>query len=64
MASKVLSVSTDSYGITTVRYHAPKFTNFGDSMKELEQRHLQERYSQPKRGKQSKLGKKEVGEVK
>jgi hypothetical protein len=64
MASKVLSVSTDSFGITTVRYHAPKFTNFGDNMSELEQQHIEERYNKPKRGKQSKPGKKEVAEVK
>jgi hypothetical protein len=58
MASKVLSVSTDSYGETTVRYHVPKFANFGDSMKELELQHLQKRYPKPK------SGKKKIGEVK
>jgi hypothetical protein len=58
MASKVLSVSTDSYGETTVRYHVPKFANFGDLMDELEQQHLKERYPKPK------TGKKKVGEVK
>jgi hypothetical protein len=61
MSGKVLSVSTDSYGDTTVRYHAPKFANFGDSMDELEQQHIRERRSQLRRDRK-KVGK--VGEVK